>query len=299
MSTQAIHLPLARPELRGTILAGLSGMLFGLMGFFGTHLFYLDISVTNMLFWRFLIATIVIAAMLVFRKKTLKSNAGATSLIKIFILGALSYSGASFFYFLACKAIGTGLAMVIFFSFPVFVTLFAWLAGSWRVNRHAISALLAVITGLVFLKGHGEHTVQLGGVMLAVTAAFSFAAYVYGSKHTTKGMDSGLLALLVCCGNTLIFLALSLWDGSFIIPGSMTAWFYICAIGIIATALPIQLLLDGLKYISPVKASILSVLEPVVTLLVGITMLNETMSAVQALGVFIVLSGAVLIQFEK
>jgi len=300
MTLRATHYQLANPELRGTILAGLSGTLFGLMGFLGTKLFYLHFSVTNMLFWRFLIATLWIAGgMLISRKKFFQGNVNGVSLIKIFILGAISYSGGSSFYFLACKQIGTGLAMVIFFSFPVFVTLFAWISGTWRMNRYALAALAAVMLGLIFLKGRGETTIALNGVILAIIAAFCFASYVYGSKHTTRNMDSGLLALLVCLGNTMIFLALSLYTRSFIFPDTFMAWLYICAIAIVATALPIQLLLDGLKYISPVKASILSVLEPVVTLLVGMAMLNETMSAMQALGVMIVLLGAILIQFEK
>jgi drug/metabolite transporter (DMT)-like permease len=287
-------------QLKGTLLVALSGVLFGLMGFLGTKLFYLQLTVENMLFWRFLVATIwIFPGMLLFKNNVCKHAIRPSTLIMIFILGGLSYSGGSVFYFLASKHIGTGLAMAIFFSFPVFVTLFAWVLGTWKMNKFAFAALAAVMTGLILLKGRGDNALDFVGIMLAVIAAICFATYVYGSQHTTKNLDSRLLALLVCIGNTLIFLGVSCYTKSFAIPYSLTAWLYICAIGVIATALPIQLLLDGLKYISPVKASILSAFEPIVTVLVGWTFLGESLTLIQTMGVLIVLFGAILIQFER
>ena len=103
----------------------------------------------------------------------------------------------------------------------------------------------------------------------------------------------------MCLGNSLIFFIISCITKSFFIPTTLHAWSYIIAIGIIATAVPIQLLLDGIKHISSIKASILSVLEPVVTLLVGVALLSESISATQAIGVLTVLLGAILIQFER
>ncbi len=324
---------IASSRFHGPVLVALSGMLFGLMGFLGTKLLYLHFTVENMLFWRFLVATLWMLGFVVvglrwhvgwaerfFAKPNdicwasqknaqpnLRANeaqqprkkSGTSSLVKIFILGAISYSCGTVFFFMASTHIGTGLAMVIFFSFPVFVTLFAWLFDNWKMNRYAFGSLMAVIIGLLLLKGDGEHALDVTGVILAVIAAFSFAAYVYGSQHTTKAIDSRLLTILVCLGNLLIFLGISIYSNSFVIPTSLSAWFYIFALGILATALPIQFLLDGLKYVSPVNASILSALEPVVTVIIGLALLDETMSYVQSLGVFIVILGAILIQFER
>lgn len=252
-----------------------------------------------MLFWRFLIATVWISiATLLSMGKGYKVDRHSVPVMKTLILSALAYSGGSAFYFLASKHIGTGLAMVIFFSFPVFVALLAWISGTWKMNFIAFAALLAVVCGLFLLKGRGSQTLDGVGIMLAMLGAICFASYVYGSQHTIKQHDSLLLTLSVCFSNSIIFLVWSCYTNSFVVPSSLDAWFYICAIGIIATALPIQLLLDGLKYISPVKASILSVLEPVVTVLVGLVLLHESMTFTQLMGVMVLLSGAVLIQFE-
>lgn len=287
----------AMTQRKGVFLVALSGLMFGCMGFLGTKLFYFHFSVENMLFWRFLIATLwIFTSMILFDSKQSFDSFNPWFILKIGLLGTLSYSGASAFYFLASQHIGTGLAMVIFFSFPVIVALLAWVLGGWKVTKSAVAALTAVIVGLVLLKGQGNAAVDGAGLGLATIAACCFAAYVYGSQHTTKCLDARQLTFLVCVGNTFVFFLFAYHTNSIVMPTTLTVWLYVIAIGIVATALPIQLLLDGLKYISPVKASILSVLEPVVTLFLGLTLLGETVSSVQWLGVVIILLGAVLIQ---
>lgn len=287
-------------QMRGTLLVGLSGLLFGSLGYLGTKLLELDFTVENMLFWRFFVATfwiLLVSALL--KKNIFQTKNPDTSILKTLLFVTVSYSGGSAFYFLASKYIGTGVGMVIFFSFPVFVALFTWVLNGWRLNKYAIASLIAVVIGLLFLKGQGDNALDLTGLILGVIAALSYAIYVYGSQHSAKKIDSLLLTLLVCFGNMVIFLLLSFYTKSFVIPANPAAWFYICAIGIVATVLPIQLLLNGLKYISPIKASILSVFEPVVTVLMGLLLLGETLSYGQSLGIVIVLLGAILIQFER
>lgn len=285
---------------RGTFLVALSGILYGAIGYCGTQLFHQNFSVSSMLFWRFLVASLGMLAFIAFSKKNVFELRGSRSaFIKMLLLGIISYSGASEFYFVASQHIGTGLAMVIFFSFPVFVSLFAWFLSSWRMNKYAFFSLLAVIIGLIFLKGHGEHALNLFGIFLAVIAALFYAIYIYGSRHSGQLMDSRLQTFSICLGNAIIFLVISFYNHTLFMPPTFQAWLYILSLGILATALPILLLLEGLKYVSPIKASILSVFEPVVTVLFGLALLHETISYMQLLGIMIVLLGAILIQFER
>lgn len=287
-------------EIRGGLLVALSGLLYGFMAYFGTQLIHIKLTVATMLFWRFSLAMVWVLVSAVWQKKKIFQNLPSyTTLLQVLILCGISYSGGSIFFFLASKYTGTGVAMVIFFCFPVFVTLYSWATTSWRMNIHAAGSLLAIMIGLMLLKGHGSHSISLAGIIFAIIAGISYAAYVIYSKNNIKNMDSGLLTFLVCLGNSIIFLIVSCVTKSFYVPDTFHAWTYIIALGIVATALPIQLLLDGIKHISSIKASILSVFEPVVTLLVGVTLLNESMTGIQALGIMIVLFGAILIQFER
>ncbi len=288
-------------QLRGAFLVAFSGLLYGMIGYFGTKLFSCHFSVENMLFWRFFIAMLWVVMTSLWTKESLFHPHTVDYLLlgRTILIGVVAYSAGSSFYFIASKHIGTGLAMVIFFSAPVFVTLFAWLFSSWRMNKYAFSSLVAVIGGLILLKGQGEDQLDLLGILFAIIAAFFYAIYIYFNQYSAKVINSRLLTFLICLGNTIIFFAVASYTHTLAMPRTLDTWFYVGVISIVSTALPIQLLLDGLKYISPIKASILSVLEPVVTVLMGVALLDESISSMQLVGVLIILLGALFIQFDQ
>jgi drug/metabolite transporter (DMT)-like permease len=286
-------------DLRGIMLTALSGTLFGLLGFLGTKLIQADFSVMNMLFWRFLIASLwILLFAFLTQRNIFKVHCSSKQLCKTAIFIIISYSANSALYFFASLYIGTGLAMVIFFSFPIFVALFSWVLTDWRLNRYVFISLLAVIVGLALLKGAGTKSLSLTGILLAVTAAISYAVYVYRSEHNTKNMSPAFLTLIVCVGSSTVFFLGALASHTFMLPSSSLMWLDVVFVGVVATALPIQLLLDGLRYISPVKASIISVLEPLVTVMAGVLLLHESISYLQFIGMLIILFGAIIIQFD-
>lgn len=287
-------------QLIATLLVALSGVLYGFLGFLGTKVTDDNISISTMLFWRFFIALLWIVSFTLLKKEKISiGSSNKKTLLSVLIFGSIFYSGGSAFYFLASENAGTGLAMVIFFCYPVFVALFAWVTQRSKINVFSVTSLLAIIIGLMFLKGRGDAAVNLAGIIYAVAAALFYGSYVISSKFNADALPSNLLTITVCLGNTVIFLILSLATKSFAVPDSLNTWLYILALGIFATAVPIQLLLDGLRHVSSLKASILSVLEPVVTLIVGVIFLSETVSSLQIFGVFVVLCAAILIQFER
>jgi drug/metabolite transporter (DMT)-like permease len=282
----------------GAFLAALSGALFGLMGFLGTRLLQLHYTVGNMLFWRFCVATLwMLMATLLWKKKLVK-KLNKQALIQTLGIAAFLYSAGSSLYFLSSQFIGTGLAMALFFSFPIFVALFSCFFSRWRMDGYTFISLIAMVIGIILLKDEHATQANVHGVMLALLSAFFYATYVYRSRAMTKNINPHLLTLLVCMGNMLIFFVYSCTTHNFIFPTALNAWLYICALGVLATALPIQLLLDSLKYISPVKASILTTLELVVTLLMGWLLLDEQVTLLQMAGVVVLLTGAILIQLE-
>lgn len=55
----------------------------------------------------------------------------------------------------------------------------------------------------------------------------------------------------------------------------------------------------GMNIIGPTKAAILSMIEPIVTFLLSMVFLHESMSSIQMIGGLIVLSGAMLVVTTK
>lgn len=284
-----------------TLLVALSGTLYGFLGYFGTKILNEHFTLSAMLFWRFFTAFLWMFFFAIVKREKLTAGliANKSVALKVFLIGSLFYSVSTAFYFTAAQYAGTGLAMVIFFSYPVFVAIYAWLTKKGKANIIAVGSLITIVLGLVLLKGHGTYAVDIMGIIFSIISAVFYALYVINSKHNANRISSNLLTILICLGNASVFFTISCVTQSFVFPHTLTAWVHILALGIFATALPIQLLFEGLRYISSLKASILSVLEPVITMIVGAILLNESMSSLQLIGVIIILLGATLIQFER
>jgi drug/metabolite transporter (DMT)-like permease len=291
---------LERRKVYALSLVALSAILYGFLGYLGTQLLHEHFSVSSMLFWRFFIATVWI-----FLFNLFQSSLGPTSkpslgtLLTSFLLGALFYSSGAAFFFLACRETGTGLAMVIFFCYPLFVALLVWLQNRSNLDKFTLLSLVLILSGLILLKGRNENALSFIGIVFAIVSALCYAFYVFNSKKILTQLSATSCTTLVCLSCALVFSLLSVTTGSFIWPTTLSSLFYVLALGIIATALPIQLLLKGMQVIDPMQASILSVLEPIVTLAVGVAFLGELISPLQTLGILIILTGAFIAQFSR
>ncbi|PUT39213.1 EamA/RhaT family transporter [Legionella taurinensis] len=275
---------------KGVLYCLLSGLFFGLIGYFGITVIHEHISVYTMLFWRFMVAGLFIALIMLWQRDGLKLT--RRDFLTILSHGIFFYGACSILYFIAANYIGSGLAMVVFFTYPALVMLINKLVYQLPFNLIYCISLLIIFSGMVFLVQGGQFHFNPIGLILSILSALLYAFYILASK---KSRVSPLPSTLVLClGCMVISLITALLDRSFTWPASWSVWANILGIGILCTALPILLLLNGLKLISSTQASILSVLEPVFVVIFGILLLGEQVSLMQMMGVSIILLGSLL-----
>lgn len=283
---------------KGIFYAALSGMLYGFLGYLGTNiLIYGSSSILNMLFWRFFIASVGLLLFLILPRKKLsfrfKEAASAC------LAGGLFYVGGAAFYFVGSKYIGTGFAMVLFYVAPALVALLNWLFYHQRLNKYYYISFLCILMGVFFLVDMSNLVFDVYGILFSILAALSYAFYIVFSKSQIKDLSPLFSSFMISVGCSMIFFILAVWHGEFFIPLNSIVWLNILAIGVISTALPIYFLLIGLKYINSTKAAIVSILEPVVTVIIGVILLDESMTWTQLIGIIVILLGAITIQFDR
>lgn len=283
------------PDTQGSLFSITSGLLYGLVGYFGMTLMSTNISVTNMTFWRFLVAALFIGVILIKQSKMLTLN--KLEMLKAFLSGATFYSISTLSYFMASQSIGTGLAMVLLFTFPVFVILLNWIISRIEIPKVYYFAILIITLGLVLLADLGDLKFDLIGFGFGLLSAFLYASYIVSSKNIK--LPPLVSTLMITFGCAIACLIFTLFDNSFMVPSTHSQWIHILGFGIFSTAFAILFLLKGMKTISAEKASILSVLEPVFVVIFGILLLDESLTALQGCGVIIILSGAVLTLFSQ
>ncbi|AWN74614.1 DMT family transporter [Legionella anisa] len=281
-------------EYRGSIYAILSGFLYGFIGYFGLSAMNDNLSASSMLFWRFLISSMII--LIIMLPKIKKTNDSYKNMFLAFLTGAFFYGISTWLYFLASYYIGSGLAMVIFFTYPVLIMLLNFFFYEHSIPPVYYLAILVILMGMTLMVDLDALSFNLWGILLGIASAFFYACYVIGSKKNE--LSPNMSTFMVCLGCMVTSLLVSFFSHSFAIPSTMDAWYHLFGISVIATVAPIVLLLYSLKYISSEKASILSVLEPVFVVIFGVLLLGEKLNFWGAVGIVLVLTGALITLFS-
>lgn len=271
---------------RGIFYAIASGFCYGPLGYFGISILKNGASVYTMMFWRFAIASLFIAPFISLTKVSLRS------LVKTLLLVGSIYCIGACAYFTSGKTIGTGLAMVIFFTYPAIVAFLNFVLYGSRLDRIYYIAIGMILLGMVFLADIRHLSFDVYGIGLSLFSGLCYAAYILISKNTPLSPLLSTFAVSIGCMLTALILALI--DESFFIPQDLIVWVDILGIGIICSAVPILLFLESMKYISAEQTSIFSVLEPVFTLIFGIILLGERINMQQSIGIALLLSAALV-----
>jgi len=276
---------------KGELYAATSGLMYGLVGYFGIHIINAGNSVENMTFWRCFTSAIISAIIIFLKYKAVEIH--KSYLFKIFIYGVIFYGPCSILFFYASEYIGTGLAMVIFFTYPAIVVIINRFLYKTHISNIYYASITIILIGMLFLADLGDTKFSIIGIILGLSSALGYGCYIAASQNI-KDVDPIFSTFIVSSGCAFTGIISVLFNGTFSIPHEISTWVNIIGMALISTALPILLLLEAMKYISATKASILSVLEPVFVVIFGIILLDEQISLIQGYGVIIVLAGAIL-----
>jgi len=286
----------------GVLLTILSGILYGTIGYFGIRLLEAGLSVSDMLFWRFFSSVILLFPFVLvdwFKKNQTRNY---LTLLFLFILGILLYGLGTAMYFEACKMIGTGLAMVLFYTYPLFVVGLSYFVHQTPLTKPIVLSLILIVIGSSLIAFGDGIFVNLNrfGILLAIFSGIGYGLYLFFSKRIAHEVPPILATFTVCLGSSFTFMVSSLLTTSTLYwPTSPSILTLIGLFGLVGTVLPVLFMLIGLKTISANKASIISVIEPVTILAVAIIVLKESVTYVQMIGATIILCSAIIIQLDR
>ncbi len=278
---------------KGIALAALSGILYGCLGYFGHDLSVHGLSITEICLWRFVFGSFCFLPLLPFM---FKQKIALRDLLFPFVLGSICYSTSAYFYFMACPYIGSGLAMIIFFTYPILVVLISSFLHKKRPTGISLLSSFLILVGCSLIAYQKSIKLDPYGITLSLIAAFGYGFYVALSKNKgVKPLPPLISTFCVCLGNVLAFaILLVCTQDHYSFPSDPYVLRQLTLFGIFGTFLPVLLLLYSLKYISSNTAAIISVFEPLTSLSVGFFILKESVSLIQFSGALIILSAAML-----
>jgi drug/metabolite transporter (DMT)-like permease len=282
----------------GALLCLASAAAFGTMGIFGKlaydegatvgTLLAVRFALAAALFWLIAVSTGVARRVLALPRRDL-----GTALA----LGAIGYGAQAGAYFAALERLDASLLALLVYTFPTIVTVTAVALGRETASRRTAAALVLASTGLVFVLAGAADTLDPLGTALGLAAAVVYSAYILSSEGVAARVDPLVLSTLVCTGAAVSLTLAGLARGD-LAPGSVSpsgfAW--LGGIALVSTVGAITLFFAGLRRVGPTSASILSTLEPVVTVALAFAAFAESLGPNQLAGGALVLLAVLVLR---
>jgi drug/metabolite transporter (DMT)-like permease len=208
--------------------------------------------------------------------------------------------------YIALGALSAGVAITIFFIYPIVTVLFAWLLFGDRPTLFRSVVIFLVMLGviLISLPTSGGALLSLSGIFAAAGSGIAFAFYVLLIQACAKKLNPVPLTLIH-------FLLIFFLSGLCLAGPAPDSWRFavepaawpgliISSLVLGGTTLVSYLLNNiGISIIGAARASILGATGPALTALLALIIIGEALTGQQILGMLLVTLGVSALSFER
>lgn len=274
------------------IVASAAG--FATLGILIKYAFAGGANIVTILAGRFLIAAVFL--LLYLRLRRIPLTISRKAFWQLTLMGAVGYGGMSMLYANGIHYLPASLTGLLLYTYPALVSLLAVLVGDERCTVQKGVALVICSAGLVLILGASFAGARLEGVLSVLGAAVIYSCYILIGNRILKSLDPLVTSLYVCSSAGLAFLLYGLASGDLLLKMVPAGWLSILGIAVFPTLFGVIGFFAGLRLIGATNASIISMLEPLITVLLSALLLGERIGWLQGLGGAVLLLGAVILQ---
>ena len=242
-----------------------------------------------------------------------KLRVGRRELVFLIAFGLVGIALVQWLYFVAIDHLPVGVALLIEFTAPLFVALFARFVYKEHVRRRIWVSVALCLTGIALVvelwSGVAFSTV---GVTAAFGGALALTAYLLMAERERRHRDAASLSFYGFLFAAALWAVVQpLWefpwdvlDDSVSLQGNLSGhsapvWGLVGFIVVVGTMVTFSLLTGALRHLSATRASIVATLEPVVATAVAWAWLGESFGAAQLVGGAVVIAGILLAQSAR
>jgi drug/metabolite transporter (DMT)-like permease len=298
-ATQAV-VPLhsaGRRRALGALLVVISAAGFGAMPIFARRAYAAGVDLYGILLPRFVLAALLLGLIAWLCGSKLPRR---RHILVLALLGGVGYVGQSMLYYSALHHATVGLVALLLYAYPFIVALLAALFLHERLGVRQVVALPVAAAGLALTIGGGTGSPL--GIALGLGSAVVYSLYIVGGTRVMRLVDPLAASSIVCAAGATSMAAVALWRVANGLPVSVphdaAGAIPVALIALVSTVLAITAMLVGLKWLGASLTSVLSTLEPVVSVALGALVLHEAVSGLQAVGGSIVIGAAIWLALE-
>src|SRR5262245_22683228 len=273
-----------------TVLA--SSFLVAVVPNFSKLAYQSGASVPLVIAGRFVITVLLLGLTLVVQRRSIFTS---TRVLRLCLIGGISNAFTSFGVLTAITRIDLSLVILIFYLHPILIAWFGHVRGTYALNRFRLFCCVLILAGLALALSVSLARLDALGVALAFIGACAAAAMLVANGEAVHeggtvivNFYSAIVALVPAC-------AIGVAVGPLTLPGTEAGWFGFLGTGA-AMCLGLALFFAAIPPIGLVRATMITVVEPVFGILLAMLLFSEHLSAVQWFGVAVVVSGLLLLE---
>ncbi len=171
------------------------------------------------------------------------------------------------------------------------------LRGRERASALRLGALTLALAGVAaVLLGSDAGSLDPLGVALGLGSAVAYATYILVGDALDPALDRLTLTALVCTGASVTYAIVTLTSGGPDFGFDSAGWLWAAVLALVSTVVAVGTFFAGMRLIGASTASIVSCVEPVAAVLIGVGLYGDVLGPVQLLGAAAVVTAVVLLQ---
>ncbi len=279
--------------LKGTVYSILSASCFAVLAIFIPYAIKGGSNTVTLMSTRFVLAAVVLWSMVRYRALPLVAP---RKMAAVMLIGAAGYGVTSACLVQAVGRTGAAMAALLLYLYPALVTVVTAALGMEKFSRNKLFALILSFAGMALVLGGAEVKLDYVGVLFGLLSSLFYTFYITAGAHFTKGVQPLLTTTLIVSGAAALYVFSALFSGQFTLAVSFSAWLATLGCVFFSTLLSILFLFEAIKLIGPSKVSIISTIEPVITIALAVVLLGESFVLLQSVGVAFVISSILILQ---
>ncbi len=280
---------------KGIMAVVLSSFLYGIMPIFTKKVLLSGMPSGAVVFYRLFFSAVLSLVILLITKEDFSVD--IRQFIQLGIFGVLGFGATTALLAIAYDHIPTGLATMLHFTYPLFVTVVMTAIYKEKLSKFKIISCLCAVAGLVLMADFSS--LSAVGMLAAVASGITYAAYVIANKKSSFAKLPGMVIIFyvnsIAC---VIFGIKAVITKEFMLPQNFTQLGLLLVIALFCTIFTMYLLNYGIKTLGASTAAVLNMLEPVVSLFAGIIIYKEAVGLMGLIGAGLVVIGGVIVAFD-
>ena len=284
-------------ELHSYLLIAVAAILWGSMGILAKLAYTYGINPLTLIALRLAISSCtLLVPFALLRRNYFKIRKKHIRDFVLFGIFAVALQRLAYFY--AVKLTTVTVAVILFYTYPIFVSVYGYKSKGEKISVLTIIAILLTFTGVALVvKVHETSWVKINlpGIAVGLASSILFAQYFIQAKEFRKYYTNWTLMIYGETIGALILLPIIFASVSEMINYPLELWLLILAIAWVPSLLAYILYSYAIKSAEYSKGSILGVLEPLSASILSVIILKEGLTALQIIGLIMTLVGVTLL----